>query len=76
MFFTLTIQVLGGLLPVQEKSIKDNNVKGDVQSEVQKSTTLEDEQRRIVIGRLPKAAVMLPVATFLFDANKNVAFGE
>lgn len=37
---------------------------------------LEQPKRRELVSKLAKAAVLIPVATFLYDASKNVAQAE
>ena len=36
---------------------------------------LPNPQRRALVGKLAKAAVVVPVATFLYDASNNAANG-
>ena len=37
---------------------------------------LEQPERRKLVSKLAKAAVLVPIATFLYDASKNQAFAS
>jgi hypothetical protein len=38
-------------------------------------SNLPNPERRALVGKLAKAAVVVPVATFLYDASNNTANG-
>jgi hypothetical protein len=42
----------------------------------EKQSNLPNPERRALVGKLAKAAVVIPVATFLYDASNNAANAE
>ena len=53
-----------------------NNPTENKAHEQVKQSDIPNLERRALVGKLAKAAVVVPVATFLYDASNNAANAE